>query len=193
MPEACQRVAGGRSAAQTPGQHAPPSRPRQGSHKPPKPLARTLTMRFDREPERRVRMAAQQPSLQYARTHIRPLSGTDAVADPTVGLSRSCGPRLHPRLLATVAPSGDAVPARQTPPGLRRKPFTTMTPRPGTPGDHSHSITGRHNRPMAQVDGSGSPARPRHGEPARWGQPARCGTGALAGRFSDADARRCRG
>ena len=45
MPEACQRVAGGRSEAQTPGQHGKPIRPRQGSHKPPKPQCPTLPAR----------------------------------------------------------------------------------------------------------------------------------------------------
>ena len=164
MPEACQRVAGGRSAAQTPGQHTPPSRPRQGSHQPPKPVARTLTTRLDREPERRVRMAAQHPSLQCAHTHIRPLSGTDAKAAPTRGFVALLRTAPAPTAISYCRPlrgrksdatGTAAMPARQARPRWRRRPFTTLTPCPGTPGDHPHAIADGHNRPTAQADGAG--------------------------------------
>ena len=48
-----------------------------------------------------------------ADAHSPPV-GDEPDCDRTVGLPRSCGPRRHPRLLATVAPSGGVKPDRPT-------------------------------------------------------------------------------
>ena len=129
--------------------------PDQGSHNPAGRMPALRSARFDVEPGARVRVAAQKLSPECARTPIRPLSGTNPICGRTVGLPRSCGPRRHPRLLTTVAPSGGVGAARKTgsPCGACIRPLparvagtsdnaAVRTRRSGCPGNPSHAVTG---------------------------------------------------
>ena len=68
MPEACQRVAGGRSAAQTPGTHAQATDPGQGSHKKRKAVVRSFEAGSPSK-ERDLRHAGRMPALPSVRAH----------------------------------------------------------------------------------------------------------------------------
>ena len=81
MPEACQRVAGGRSAAQTTGHHAKLIRPRQGSHK------KRLTAA--RRPRRTITRAGCPRSIPRAARRLS-TPATPPRRSPSAGCGRWC-------------------------------------------------------------------------------------------------------